>query len=280
PYNRDEQSAFTYNRVNDLDGVFMLILSSCAQDDPDGEEKLCLLSKELDRAFALLQLQGAYDSNAFQEMLYKISADIREKETGTIRSKFNEYITKELAQRRLTETEKPFKYAYFKQTGISLNLRFKRYFFARVEEFLANNTGSEMRHSISDLVSKTGAKTGFHVEHILAHNDENLALFEGDEERFEQERNRLGGILLLKGKDNISSSNELYADKRGTYAGTLCWNETLTEDFYKTNKDMEKLKEKYNLDLMPIESFGPDEIEARQRLLFEIASIIWEADST
>ncbi|MEZ5918982.1 MAG: DUF1524 domain-containing protein [Alphaproteobacteria bacterium] len=77
------------------------------------------------------------------------------------------------------------------------------------------------------LVSKTGAKTGFHIEHILAHNEENLSLFERDDERFDQERNRLGAILLLKGKDNISSNNESYADKLKSYANTLYWNETL-----------------------------------------------------
>ena len=39
------------------------------------------------------------------------------------------------------------------------------------------------------------AKSGeqVHVEHIVSWNDENKRLFDGDEERFEQERNRLGG---------------------------------------------------------------------------------------
>ena len=66
--------------------------------------------------------------------------------------------------------------------------------------FSATNMNLNPKHPIADLVTKTGAKTGFHVEHILSWNDENKKLFGGDEERFEQERNRLGGILLLKGK--------------------------------------------------------------------------------
>jgi len=65
-------------------------------------------------------------------------------------------------------------------------------------------------HSRSGI--KTGTKTGFHVEHILSRNAENLDLFGKDEVAFEQERNRLGGILLLKGKDNISSNYESYSD--------------------------------------------------------------------
>jgi len=131
------------------------------------------------------------------------------------------------------------------------------------------------KHPIDDLVTKTGAKTGFHVEHILSWNDENKELFNGDEERFEQERNRLGGILLLKGKDNISSNNEPYSEKLKSYANTLYWNETLRADSYKSKLDMKELREHYNLDLKPLNQFGPDELEARHRLLFEIAKIIW-----
>jgi hypothetical protein len=91
----------------------------------------------------------------------------------------------------------PLSYAAFKQTGINLNTRFKRYFFARIDEFLAENMNLNPKHPIADLVTKTGTKAGFHVEHILSWNEENKALFNGEEERFDQERNRLGGILLL-----------------------------------------------------------------------------------
>jgi Protein of unknown function DUF262/Protein of unknown function (DUF1524) len=275
-YNNDEDSVFIYNRVNDLDGAFHLILASCKQNDPEEKEKLRLLPLELDRAFSLLQLQGAYDSNTFQEMLFKISVEIREKSADEIRPVFDKHLTAELAKQRMTEAESPLKYAFFKQTGIGLNARFKRYFFARVEEFLAANMNLNMKHSINDLVSKTGSKTGFHIEHVLAHNAENLALFGEDEERFEQERNRLGAILLLKGKDNISSNNESYADKLKTYANTLYWNETLREDSYKSKLDMTRLKKDYELDLIHIENFGPDDIEARQQLLFKIASNVWK----
>ncbi|SFN25263.1 DUF262 domain-containing protein [Marinobacter pelagius] len=274
-YTNDEASAFTYNRVNDLDGALMLILSSCSLWEDVESEKLSLIPAELDRLFALLQIQGAYDSNAFQEMLFRISATIRDKGLDEIRPAFDHELISTLAKRRLTEVEEPFKYAFFKQTGIGLNTRFKRYFFARIDEFLARELNLNMKHSISDLVSKTGAKTGFHIEHILAHNEENMALFEGDEERFDMERNRLGGILLLKGKDNISSNNEAYSDKLKTYANTLYWNETLRADAYKSKLDMTQLKERFGLELEPIDHFGPDELEARQKLLFKIASIIW-----
>lgn len=133
-----------------------------------------------------------------------------------------------------------------------------------------------MKHSVEDLVTKRGHVNGFHVEHILSHNDDNLKLFNGDSDLFEQERNRLGGLLLLKGLDNISSSNEPYSEKLKTYANTLYWNETLRADSYKSKLDMQSLKKRYNLELCPYDSFGPDELNARQKLLYEMSAIIWK----
>lgn len=273
--NENQDGGFAYNRVNDLDGALFLLMSSCAIDDPEEAAKLALIPAEIDRLFSLLQLQGAYDSNGFQEMLYRISAKIRDEGVGEIRPAFDEELTSELAKRRLTEVEEPFRYAFFKQSGVGLNTRFKRYFFARIDEFLALNMKLNMKHSISDLVSKTGSVNGFHIEHILAHNEDNMALFDNDEERFSIERNRLGGILLLKGKDNISSNNEVYEDKLKTYANTLYWNETLREDAYKSKLDMSELKKSFGLELKPHNKFGPEELESRQELLFQIASHIW-----
>ena len=273
---KDSNSAFTYNRVNDLDGALFLLMSACAVNDPEQTEKLKRVPAEIDRLFSLLQLQGAYDSNSFQEVLFRISAVIRDGKAADLRVAFDQELCAELSKRRGAEVNEPLRYAFFKQTGIGLNPRFKRYFFARIDEFLAREMNLNMKHSIADLVSKTGSKTGFHIEHILSHNEENLGLFDGDEERFELERNRLGGVLLLKGKDNISSNNEPYAQKLKTYAGTLYWNETLTEDAYKSKLDMRHLKKRYELNLQPLPAFGPDELEQRQQLLFKISSIIWD----
>ncbi len=264
------------NKLNDLDGQFLLILSCCKLNDYQEDEKIELIAYEIDRLFALLQLQNSYDSNSFQEMLYKISQEIRDHEISDLRTVFDKYLFEELKNRRNSEVTNPLQYAFFRNTGINLNMRFKRYYFARVEEFLSENLNLGMKHPIQDLVSKTGAKSGFHIEHILSHNDENKAYFNDDDDLFEQERNRLGGILLLKGKDNISSNNESYNLKLKTYANTLYWNETLREDTYKSKKDMDHLKKELGLDLNPMSKFGPEELEKRQRLLFEISQFIWK----
>lgn len=264
-----------YNNLNDLDGQFLLIMSACKLNDYQEKEKIKEVAYQTDRFFSLLQLQNSYDSNSFNDAIYKISSEVRGKALNKITEVFDKYLLEELSERRSAEATEPLHYGYFRNTGISLNKRFKRYFFGRVDKFLSENLNVGMVHEIGDLVKKTGHKTGFHIEHILSHNEENLKLFKNDEDLFEQERNRLGGILLLKGRDNISSNNESYSEKLKSYADTLLWNRTLREDAYKSKIDVRDFKEKYDLDLEHMEKFGPDELEMRHRLLYELSRLIW-----
>ena len=265
-----------YNYLLILDAPFLLVVSACRLNDPQEDDKIRTITKEIDRYFSLLQLQNAYDSNDFSDSLYTISQAIREAEPESYRPAFDSQLSQMIASSRHVSDAEPLSYTAFKQTGINLNKRFKRYFFARIDEFLAENMNQDPRHPIQGLVTKTSATTGFHVEHILSHNKENLSLFGNDEERFEQERNRLGGILLLKGRDNISSGNEPFREKLRSYANTLYWNETLRQDTYKSNLDMEGLRNRFDLDLRPLDHFGPEDLESRHRLLFEMVKIIWD----
>ena len=272
----DTNSYFAFNNLNDLEGSLLLGLSVCQINDSNENDKINLIAKEIDRFFALLQLQNSYESNAFQESLYRISSEIREQDIACIRQVFDNEIKSQIEKKRQIELDNPFDYSLFKNTGENLNARFKRYFFARIEGFLAKQLNVEMRHSYKPLVSNTGSVNGFHIEHILSKNAESLAHFDGQEDVFLNERNRLGGILLLKGKDNISSNNETYTEKLKTYSGTLLWNETLREDFYKSNLDFKAFRAKYNLpELVNINNFDKQALENRQKILFKMASEIW-----
>lgn len=272
--------ALFFNGLNELDSQYMLVLSACRVDDPEEDEKIKLVSAGLDRLFSLLQLQGSYDSNEFAARLFEISNDIREQPAEAIAPAFEKHLLLEIEERRASKQSQSFSYPLFKQMSIDrLNTRFIRYFFGRVERLLAEGMKLKMKHELKELVTSRGAKTGFHVEHILAWNDDNLAIYENDQERFDQERNRLGGVLLLKGKDNISSNDEIYAKKLKSYANTLYWNETLREDAYKSKLDFRDFIGTNKLPFKALQKFGPDELEERQKLLFDLANIIWNAPS-
>ena len=274
-YDSNSKSGFLYNKAVDIDGAFMLVLSSCFENDPEEKQKLEQIPLELDRLYSLLQLQDAYNSNAFTKILYIISEEIRERPMEEIRPAFDLQLTKELERSRNTENETIFKYSYFKPIGIGLNQRFKRYFFARVEEFFAENLEQDMMHSVHHLTNNSSKDNAFHIEHILAKNSQNIALFP-DEDTFEAERNRLGGLLLLKGKHNQSSSNEIFSKKLKTYAGSLLWNQTLTDDFSHSHIDLKILNKKFDLSLRAMDTFGANEVEERQEILFKIAQQIWK----
>jgi uncharacterized protein with ParB-like and HNH nuclease domain len=272
----DKQPYVYYNKLTEMNTQFLLILSACEFNDPDEEQKIFEISRLLDKMFCLLQLQRSYNSNTFASEVYKLSAEIRNGSLDKIKEVFNKYLLQQLSDARGVAVENDVNYGLFKDTGIDLDKRFKRYFFARVESFIADNTNMKMKQSLYDLVQNTGWKNGFHVEHILSYNDENKELFNDDEELFERERNRLGGLLLLKGLDNISSNNETFKKKLKSYANSLYWNETLREDTYKSKLDFNKMISTYKLNFKPYDSFGASELEERHRLLFDMVKIMWQ----
>lgn len=274
-YNAQQPYVF-FNSLNEIDSQFLLLMSSCSRNDPEEAAKIKEVSYQTDRLFCMLQLQRSYDSNTWAQATFRISARIREQPLASIRLAFEDELRELLSTNRGAPADNLFSYGLFKETGIELNRRFKRYFFARIDGFIADNTNVNMKHNYQDLVLKTGSVNGFHIEHILSYNRANQALFGNDEEVFERERNRLGGLLLLKGKDNISSNNESYSKKLKSYANTLYWNETLREDAYKSKKDFQHMMNTYGLNFQPLPAFGPDELEERHKLLFDIASIIWK----
>ena len=162
-YSKDQKDfrALYLNALLDLDAPFYLSLASCVQNDPSERGKIRALSKEVDRYFSLLQLQNAYDSNEFADSIFRISHKIRGEGVETYRPAFDAELTAMIAERRNVENATPFSYGAFRQSGSNLNLRFKRYFFGRIDEFLAENSNLNPKHSIEDLVKKTGSVTDF-----------------------------------------------------------------------------------------------------------------------
>ena len=119
-------------------------------------------------------------------------------------------------------------------------------------------------------------KDTYHIEHILTNNVSNIELFE-DEEEFNFHRNRLGDLVLLKGKDNQSSGDELYNDKLKTYnvVGTY-YAKTLLKDMYHKKVEFKKFIENNSLNFKPYVDYSKNEIEERQLLLFELSKLIWK----
>ncbi len=269
------------NKINSLAGMYENIMSACIVDDPREDEKIDAISKEYDRMYVLLQLNQAYDSNKFQELSYNLNERLMDAEPCDYRKIFDNVITEHLKEKRnkdkllsLLDYE-----TFYKNSYISLPITVLKYILARVEEYICNSIGQEMQASVVDLATKTSAVYGYHVEHILSENETNRSYFENEEE-FEEMRNYIGGLLILKGRSNISSGNEKYSDKLKTYGNGLVWGHTLCSDFYHANPDFSDFNNKLEIEtgvsFKSLDEFDKDALKYRSGLLFELVRKIWE----
>lgn len=271
------------SQLNRMDGHIMLALAACGVDDPEEDAKIRAVTRAFDRAYVMLQLNRAYDSNQFQELLYTLHPILRGCPTDEIEPRINARVLEDIHQRRNPNAETLLSYEQFKQVGYGdYNTRFLRYFLTRIDVFIADGLGWKLQDSLHNYVSGTGRGNAYHVEHILARNDESRALFkdaDGDvnEILFENERNRFGGLLLLKGQDNTSSNNELYANKLRTYTGSAPYlARTLVPDFYKSNSAIKTFIQESGLHFAPAPQFTRQTLEKRSELLYAMTRKIWQ----
>ena len=257
------------------------MLAACSENDPHESEKIHSIAFEHDRLNMLLRLNGIYDSNDFQDLVFKLNELLPGRQLSEYRQIFNDLLEKEIIRKtgkeRITSL---LEYERFLQRDFTnMDKRTLRYFFARIEKYICDNIGKEMVFSVYDISTKgTAWKSGFHVEHILSRNPESISRFSNEEE-FENLRNRLGGLLILRGRDNISSGNELYHDKLRTYSNGLEWGRTLVADTYHSNLSLRDFNNrfisKYDIGFEPVDVFDKNALSKRSQLLYAIAKEIW-----
>ena len=278
--NKDEYLKYD-NEINDLSMQYQNIIAACTINDPREDEKIQVLAAEMDRFWMLLNLNGVYDSNEFQDKCYRISQQLKGVELESYRSIYDNMLTDTIRLKRGIEGEVSLLdyNSFTKKNYTNMNTRMLRYFLARIEQYISNEASIDMQNSVIDISRKTGRITGYHIEHILSHNDTNRSYFQSDEE-FEEKRNQLGGLLLLMGINNISSGNEEYEDKLKTYSNGLMWGHSLCEDFYHSNlnftKFNEKLQKEYGISFKSYQKFDKEALEERSKLLYQLVKIIWE----
>lgn len=280
--NKDEYLKYD-NEINDLSMQYQNIMAACTINDPRENEKIQVLAAEMDRFWMLLNLNGVYDSNEFQDKCYRISQQLKDAELESYRSIYDNMLTDTIRLKRGIEGEVSLLdyNSFTKKNYTNMNTRMLRYFLARIEQYISKETSIDMQNSVSDISKKTGKITGYHIEHILSHNETNRSYFQSDEE-FEEKRNQLGGLLLLMGINNISSGNEEYEDKLKTYSNGLMWGHSLCEEFYHSNlnftKFNEKLQKEYGVSFKPYQKFDKEALEERSKLLYQLVKIIWEVE--
>ncbi len=281
--NPDIPECYYISQLNRMDGHIMLTLAACAVGDVDEDARIGAVAKAFDRAYVMLQLNRAYESNQFQELLYTLHPLLRNCPTEEIEQRIDARVLAEINDRRNTSVQTLLSFGQFKQVGYGdYNPTFLRYFLTRIEAFISDGLGWGLKDSPYNFVRGTGRGNAYHIEHILARNDESRALFKDDkgivdEAMFENERNRFGGLLLLKGQDNQSSGAEAYSEKLRTYTGSAPYlAQTLVSDFYKSNSAMAKFMDESGLEFSAVPEFTRHALEQRSELLYAITKKIWD----
>ncbi len=276
------------NYANEQNQHILLILSALKFNDPEKQSKISLVARKFDQFYSISRLTGTYDNNDMQKLVYELNLQIRNKNLSEIPSVFDS-VTIPYFQKKgipIISFNDIFDYRYFENAKI--DGRFTNYIFARIDRFLADIL-IEPTHAKEKLhfITHTGNRPayGYHIEHMFARNEKIYKQFlnddgEFDEKKFNDERNRLGAVILLKGNENIRTSNDIYKDKFNSYVNSgFLWNKILTDSINKAsiNSCSNTIKQHFK-------SYKPDEsgllpieaISERQHLLYLLIKEIYK----
>lgn len=276
------------NYANEQGQQFLLLLSALLLKDPEEDSKIELVSRKFDQFYTISRLINAGDNNDRQKLFYDLSVAIRNKPLNQISASFDQVTVPFFKEKGfpINHFDEIFQYKYFSRA--SRDGRFTKYIFGRIDWFLAdllNEQSFSKEHSLHFIThSGNKPKNGFHIEHIYSWNDEIMDQFvdedgEYDEKMFIDERDRLGALLLMKGNENIRTSNWKYRRKKKSYSNSgFIWNRILTNSINQAslNSCTHPIKYKFK-NYEPIDKGLIDikAIDERQELLFEIIKEIY-----
>ena len=170
----DEFVQYNLN-INDISGLYQQIMAACDVNDELTDEKIHAIAKEADRLWVLFVLNGIYDSNDFQDVSYRLNEKLKGLDMASYREVYDEIILQSIREKRNVSGEVSLLdfNSFLRKNYTNTNRRFLRYLFSRVEKFICEHTNQNMQNDIYYISTKTGNKTGYHIEHILSENEKN-----------------------------------------------------------------------------------------------------------
>lgn len=290
----DQHPHLFYNKLLEQNQQYLLIMSAIQLNDHEREEKIRIISAKFDQFHVVLRILGVYESNSFQRIIYVLNESLRNKSASECASILDLQIIKTLKDEERLDKEfagtvsEIFTYERFKGARNNAT-NFSKYLLMRIDRWLSellDKPGycSAQFAEIEERFNKSNRRRyGMHLEHIYAYNDANRSLFKDpqtglfDEAVFEQTRNKMGMLLLLKDLQNISSNNDIYQDKLEDYKmSDIIWNQMLAGHL--PSVDIKVLPPEFQnakVDPDPSGAFPKEEIDRRQRLFFEAFKKIW-----
>lgn len=146
---------------------------------------------------------------------------------------------------------------------------------ARMTDYVETESGQESRY----LEYVATGKNRYEVEHIWADHFERHREEFAQEAEFEEERDRIGGLLLLPRRFNASYGDLPFEDKLPHYYGQNLLAQSLHQLAYTHNPGFLNFVRKSGLPFVPHEQFQRTALEDRSELYRLLAERIWDPEN-
>ena len=144
---------------------------------------------------------------------------------------------------------------------------------ARITSFIEEQT-SGTPHYVEYI---TSSKNPFEIEHIICDHFERFTNDFSDKNEFDDWRDNVGALLLLRRSINSSLNDSNYDKKLIKYCSTdgNIYAASLGEQTYRNNPRFVRFVNENNLSFEPFDKFGKAEIQKRINLIIQLVNLIW-----
>jgi len=260
-----------YNAQNGFTQQYMLLLAPLhTSDAPDViNKKLRITAQYID--IMLTWRLWNFRSIAYSTMQYAMFLVMRE-----IRGCSVDELAEKLHSKLLSEEENFEHNSDYHRQGIGLylhqqNRKVLHRILARMTDYIEVRAGMASRFE-----EYVGAgKVSYEVEHIWAdHFEQHKDEFEHPAD-FSEQRNRIGGLLLLPKSFNASYGDKPYTDKLEHYFSQNLLAKSLNPKCYEHNPGFKRLIEETKIPFKAVTNFKKKDIDERGELYHQIALRVW-----
>ena len=247
---------------------YPLMLAPILATDSDeiGWQKANLVATFLDILVARRLWHGrSIDYNTMQYAMFLVLKEIRGKAPREMVS---------VLRSRIEEDSQPFKGN--PRFGLwQSNKKTIRRFLARLTAWLDGQIG--LGGNLGTYLVSTGAQ-GCDIEHVLPDRYNRYAEEFRTEEEFQEQRNRIGALLLLPRSFNRSYGSLSYEEKLPHYLQQNSLAQTLHRQAYEYNPRLRRVIDELLIPFRPHDHFMKSDLEERQDIYTQLAGAVWSLD--
>jgi hypothetical protein len=152
------------------------------------------------------------------------------------------------------------------------NKKAMRRMLARIQSWVDGQCG--MAGTFATYMQASGAK-GYDIEHVIANRHDRHREDFPDVLDFEENRNRIGGLLLLPKSFNRSYGDMDYEQKVEHYNAQNQLARTFGPQAYENNPGLHRIISDHGVPFEAYAHFGKSELESRQAAIVRLAEIVW-----